>query len=318
MSILNHLGEDFNQNCNYVCKICDYYTLDKWKYSRHCSTAKHKGKIECSYEGKQNNDIIYHNKYNCNCGKKYNHIQSWNRHKKKCNYSETNMQSNVINKQPNIINETLIIEIMKQNNELQKQNQEFQKMMVDELKELKQNTNNNINNSYNKTTNNFNLNLFLHEKCKDALNLSEFIETLEVGLNDLENTAKLGYAEGISQIIINGLKSLSVTDRPIHCTDAKRDIIYIKDQDIWTKQEETKDNLQNAIKLIGHKNIKQIPEWQKKHPNFSDPQSKENDKYLKLLCNVMNGSTIEEQQKNMTKIIKNISKHVVIDKEIYK
>ena len=166
----------------------------------------------------------------------------------------------------------------------------------------------------NNTTNNFNLNIFLNEKCKDALDLMEFVDTLQLKLHDLEETARLGYVEGISKIFMRGLQQLDIYKRPIHCSDLKREVLYIKDKNLWEKDDDEKTRLTNAIKIIGNKNIKQIPEWQKLNPEYRDPDSKQNDRYMKLLFNAMSGSTEEEQASNMNKIIKNIAKAVVIDK----
>jgi hypothetical protein len=132
----------------------------------------------------------------------------------------------------------------------------------------------------------------------------------------LEETARLGYAEGISKIFMRGLKQLDIYKRPIHCSDLKREVLYIKDKNVWEKEDDEKKRLVNAIKIIGNKNIKQISEWQKLNPEYRDPESKQNDKYMKLLLNVMSGGTEEEQQNNMNKIIRNVVKEVVIDKTL--
>jgi hypothetical protein len=145
--------------------------------------------------------------------------------------------------------------------------------------------------------------------------LTDFVESLQVKLKDLEETARLGYSEGVSRIFINGLNELDVCKRPIHCSDAKRETLYVKDKNEWTKDSD-KEKLTNAIKTVGKKNIQQITEWQKKYPEYRDPASRHNDKYLKMLCNAMNGSTDDEQEKNMEKIIRNITKEVVIDKNL--
>jgi hypothetical protein len=142
------------------------------------------------------------------------------------------------------------------------------------------------------------------------------VDGLEVRLKDLEDTAQLGYSEGVSKIFINGLNELEVNKRPIHCSDAKRETLYIKDNNEWKKEDDNKTELTKAIKTIGKKNMMQIFEWQKKHPEYNDPDSKENDKYQKMILNAMSGSTTEEQENNMKKIIKNVSKNVVIDKEL--
>jgi hypothetical protein len=172
------------------------------------------------------------------------------------------------------------------------------------------------NNVTNNTTNNFNLNLFLNEKCKDALNLMDFVNSLKLQIKDLEETASLGYSEGISRIFIKGLQELDVYKRPIHCSDLKREILYIKDKNQWEKEDEEKSKLTQAIKHIGNNNIKQIPEWQKENPEYKNPESKKNDQFMKLICNTMSGNSKEEQELNINRVIRNVSKEVVIDKNI--
>ncbi len=169
-------------------------------------------------------------------------------------------------------------------------------------------------NSGNNNNNNFNLNFFLNETCKNAMNIMDFVSQLQVGIKELEDTGRLGFAEGISKIFINGLKQIDVSDRPIHCSDSKREVVYIKDKNQWSKETEEKLILTNAIKQVAHKNMKQISEWTKTHPEFNDSTSKQNDKYLKIVCESMSGSSQEEANKNYNKIIKNIVKETIIDK----
>ena len=146
------------------------------------------------------------------------------------------------------------------------------------------------------------------------MNITDFISQLNIGIKDLEDTGRLGFSEGISKIFINGLKQIDITDRPIHCSDSKRETLYIKDSNEWVKDNDNKDILTNAIKNIAHKNIKKISEWQKLYPEFNDPDSKQNDKYLKIICESMSGGSKEETNKNYNKIIKNIVKETIIDK----
>jgi hypothetical protein len=181
------------------------------------------------------------------------------------------------------------------------QNKELHQTLIDQNKtivELAQKTGNyttNTNCGNNNKT--FNLQVFLNETCKDAINMTDFVNQIQISLSELEDTGKLGYAEGIS----------------IHCSDSKRETIYIKDDNQWTK-DENKSSLMKAIKQVANKNIKQIPEWQKLHPNYTNPDSKDNDKYMKIVMNSMSGSTKEESDKNYEKIAKNIAKEVVINK----
>ena len=254
--------------------------------------------------------------FECNfCFRRYKTISGLWKHDKKCSQSSPNHKTQFILdiiKKDDLVKEFLI----EQNKQLSEQN----KTLIEQntkLFEIAQNTKGNtiINGDIN-STNKFSINVFLNEQCKDALNIDEFINSLVLGVNELECTAKLGYAEGISKIFIDGLNQLNVCKRPLHCSDSKREILYIKDDDQWVKENTNKEKITNAIKKIGNKNIKQISEWQKANPEYMNPSSKQNDKYMKMICEVMSGSSKEEQQKNYSKIIKNISKEVVIDKDI--
>ena len=171
-------------------------------------------------------------------------------------------------------------------------------------------------NSHNNITNNqsFNLQFYLNETCKNAMNIMDFVSQLQVGINDLEETGRLGFAEGISKIFINGLKQISVNDRPLHCSDLKRETLYVKNNNEWTKEGDDKMLLTNAIKHVAYKNMKQITEWTKDNPEYNDPDSKVSDKYQQIVGESMSGSTKEETNKNYNKIIKNIVKESVIDK----
>jgi hypothetical protein len=194
-----------------------------------------------------------------------------------------------------------VLEVVKQNQELTKQIVELSK------------SSNIINN--NCTTNNkFNLNVFLNEQCKDALNITEFVNSLQLSISDLENVGSKGFINGISNIFVNGLKELDIYKRPLHCSDVKREVLYIKDEDKWEKENEENQKLKNAIIQISNKNIKQIPIWVKQNPNCKNACSKKNDEYLQLISNSMCGSSHEEELTNIKYIIKNIAKEVIIDK----
>ena len=183
--------------------------------------------------------------------------------------------------------------------------------------ELAKNSAGHHNNTTSNVVNNnqsFNLQFYLNETCKDAMNIMDFVSSLQVGIKDLEETGRLGFAEGISKIFINGLKQINVNDRPIHCSDSKREILYIKNNNEWKKESQDKVILTNAIKHVAHKNMKQINEWTKDHPDYKDPDSKENDRYLQIVSEAMSGVTKEETVKNYNKIIKNIAKESIIEK----
>jgi len=197
-----------------------------------------------------------------------------------------------------------------------KENQEFKGLIMELIK--KDHSTNNIttnNNNCNNVNNSFNLNLFLNETCKDAININEFVDNIQMKLSDLENFGHLGYVEGVSRILIKNLKDLDIVKRPIHCSDLKREVLYVKNEDKWTKEDETTPIFKSAIKQVANKNIKQIPVWRDEHPSCLDPQSKQNDVYLKIVSNSMSGGSQEEMNKNYDKIVKNIAKEVTIEKK---
>jgi hypothetical protein len=292
------------------CKKCNFICCKKSDWDRHILTRKHRetAKILTDTDNSVTDYAINEtimNKFLCECGNKYKHKQSLYNHKKKCVViikKSTELQPNEIS-----INE-LVTKLINQNSELQQMLIEQNNKIFELAKEAKNVTNNTTNN------NNFNLQFYLNDTCKDAISLVDFVDSLQVQLDDLEETARLGYTEGVSRIIINGLNELDVCKRPIHCSDAKRETLYIKDQDEWTKEDSDKTHLSKAIKVVSKKNVEQIFEWQKKYPEYRDPESKQSDRYMEMICNTMDASSKEEQNKNMNKIIKNITKEVVIDK----
>jgi hypothetical protein len=295
----------------YECKNCHYITDRKSQYDRHQLTAKHKSATFGNKKVPFNNIF-----YDCECGKKYKDRTGLWRHKKKCcllsnHYCDSNSNLNYDDDEITIdeefkITPKMFYDLLKQNNELQKN-------LIELASKPSIGNNNNVN-SNNKT---FNLHVFLNETCKDALNINDFINQITLTISDLEETGKLGYAEGISKVFIKNLKDIDLTRRPIHCSDSKREILYIKNEDQWAKEDEQKTTIKNAIKQVANKNIKKISEWQKKNPNYADPESKQNDKYMKIILNSMSGSSKEESEKNYEKIVKNISKEVVIQKDLF-
>ena len=288
------------------CSFCNYKCCKLSEYNKHLLTAKHK---ILQNPTQVNNAQIY----TCICGKIYKHSSTLYAHKKKNNCQEIILPST------NVMDDKLTINTNDSCQQLvdyfMKENCEFKQLMLEQNKhmlELAKNSGNH--NSHNTTNNSFNLNVFLNETCKDAMNIMDFVGQLQVGIKDLEETGRLGYAEGISKIFINGLKQINISDRPLHCSDSKRETIYIRDKNQWSKENEEKSLLTNAIKHVAHKNMKQISEWTKINPEYKDSSSKQNDRYLKIVCESMCGSTKEETEKNYNKIIKNITKETVIDK----
>jgi hypothetical protein len=296
----------------FYCEKCDYKCSAAYHYKQHEMTWKH----QKSLFGNKLETLETKPKLMCDCGKLYKNRDGLWKHKKKCmkqEYQEKEDKNANANgdKEDNTTLTNLVLEMVKQNQELTKQIVELSKNT-----NVTNNNNNCITNNTNntKTTNKFNLNFFLNEKCKDAINIMDFVNSLQLQLKDLEQTGKLGFVEGISKIFVNGLKELDVYKRPIHCSDMKREVLYVKDEDKWEKENMEKEKITKAIQKVVHKNIQQIPDWVKQNPNCKDSDSKKNDQYLHLLINSMSGSDKEEVESNMNKIIHNISKEVVIDK----
>ena len=200
--------------------------------------------------------------------------------------------------------------IVKQNTELIKENNEFKNMMMEVIKNGTHNNNNNTNNSHNKA---FNLQFFLNETCKDAMNITDFVESIKLQLSDLENVAEVGYVEGISNIIVKNLKKLDVTQRPVHCTDKKRETMYVKDEDTWEKDEENKQ-MHKVVKKVTDKNARLILKYKEAHPDCMTYHSRFNDKYNKIIVESMGGSGDNMFEKE-EKIIGRVSKEVTVDKE---
>jgi hypothetical protein len=296
---------ELQKSCNkYFCSFCDYKTSRKSSYDKHLNTLKH---IKCE----KGNDLEIKsckksqdadNKYMCdNCDKPFANNSGLWKHKKKCNNTNNNVQ----------ITPEMVVMLIQQNKEMQTMMME---VIKNGINNSSTNHSHNTSHSHNKT---FNLQFFLNETCKDAMNIMDFVDQIVLNLNDLEETGRLGFAEGVSKMILQRLKKLDVTQRPIHCSDLKRETLYIKDENKWEKEEENKPKLTKAIKEIAGKNIKQIKDWQKKYPDYNDPESKRSDKYMNMVMNAMAGGTEEEMQDNYEKIVKNITKESTIDKEKY-
>ena len=297
----------------FFCESCDYTTYKKFNYDKHILTAKHiKSMFSNENVAKVATDL--NDTYICyKCNKKYKDNSGLWRHKKKC----FNEVKNEVKNKSSLTNDSNAQELIQY---LMKENSEFKQLLIDQSKQMSEistkaieNAGHNHINSHNKT---FNLQVFLNETCKNAINISDFIDQLQVSISDLEETGRLGFAEGISKIFINGLKQMDIPDRPLHCSDIKRETIYIKDNNQWTKDSDENPLLVNAIKHVSSKNMKKINDWKKINPDHSDSSSKANDKYLKIICESMSGSTKEESDKNYKKIVKKIVKESVIDKSI--
>lgn len=287
-------------NKNY-CKYCDFECSKQSNFIKHTTTSKHikrYNKIQQDTNMIQK-DILTSKTYKCHCGKAFFYHSGLWRHKKTCIDNEYIEIEKIVSANNEPTDKELMMLLIKENSEMKK-------MMMEIIKNGTHNTN-----SHNKT---FNLQFFLNEQCKDAINITDFVNSIQLQLEDLEETGRLGYVDGISRVVIKNLDDMNTHKRPIHCSDSKREILYIKDNNQWIKENENKDTIIKIIKQVANKNIKNIPEWVKAHPDCLNSESKQNDKYLKIVSNSMSGSTKEEQQNNINKIISKIAKRVIINK----
>ena len=299
------------------CDVCHYSTCKKTNYTKHILTDKHK--ILTSTD--TNTDICYKKEptHICECGKTYLHRQSLHTHKKLCEHTVkiNDTLSKQISKQiSQQITPDMILNILAQNKDLTSLIIEQNKTITDLSKNTQltmvQNNSNNNSNSHNKT---FNLHFFLNETCKNAMNISEFIENIKVDISDLENMGRVGYVEGMSCILIKNLNMIDVTKRPIHCTDKKREIMYIKDNNIWEKDDDQKNKLHKTIKRVSHKNIKILPAYREKYPGCEFAISRFSDNYNKMIVEVMGGPGDNDTEKE-DKIIQKVSKYITINKGV--
>jgi len=278
----------------FECVECDYFTSNKKDFEKHCDTIKHKNVVFQQFSTEFVPKIP---RLECeNCHKTYKDRTGLWRHKKKCDI--TNCKTDSTDKE-------LVMLLIKEN-------MDFKNIMMEVIKNGTHNTINNTThtNSHNKS---FNLNFFLNETCKDAMNITDFIHSLKIQLTDLENVGEVGFVNGITNIIVQNLKSLDITQRPVHCTDAKREVLYIKDENKWEKEGDENIKLRKAIKHIAFKNTKMLPEFRKKHPDCGKSESKYADQYNKLIIEAMGGKGENDKEKE-DRIIKNIAKEVIIDK----
>jgi hypothetical protein len=316
---------------NFCCNVCDYYTCKKSSFIKHTQTDKHKYRINDS-KMVENDSVLVAKvaNYMCDCGKSYKYDSGYYRHKKTCKIEEKTCKieektckieektSNVIVKEDTNDKDHLILMLIKQNSALIKETSEFKNLMVEQqnmmMEVIKNGTNiNNSNNTTNSHNKAFNLNFFLNETCKDAMNINDFVESIKLQVSDLENVGEVGFVEGISNIIVKNLNALDVTKRPIHCTDKKREIIYIKDENVWEK-DESQCKMRRMIKKVVSKNQRLIPKFKEQYPDYNKYHSKTSDKYNKLIIESMGGSGDNDAEKE-DKIVRNIVKNVVVDKE---
>jgi hypothetical protein len=305
------------KNAGFYCSFCDFKCSKKSNWEIHTNTKKHVYRL--SGNEMEMPEIQKNANFVCNCGKIFKSNSGLWKHKNKCKIDENSVKLEQEDDKDIPDKDELILILIKQNAELIKEQTSIRQMMSEQqtmVFELAKNGTNNSNNSHNTNSHNksFNLQFFLNETCKDAMNITEFVDSIKLQLSDLENVGKLGYVEGISNIITSNLKALDVTQRPVHCTDKKRETIYIKDEDKWEKEDDEKKKLRRAIKRVAFKNQKLLPDFKEKYPDYKKSTSRVSDQYNKILIESMGGSGDNDLEKE-NKIIRNILKASVIDKE---
>ena len=289
----------------FYCDICDYGTSKKSSYKDHLISLKHQKSMGFKQNSNENLPKFC-SEFNCkNCNKQYKDNSGLWRHKKKCfvvnNETTNDSKNNDVTDKDDLINY------------LMKENQEFKNLI---LEIVKKDTYNSINNTTNTNSHNktFNLQFFLNETCKDAMNIMDFVDSIKLQLTDLEKVGTLGFVEGISNIIVKNLNSLDETQRPVHCTDTKREVMYVKDENKWEKENENKQKIRKAIKGVVYKNSKLLNNFRAKHPDCIKSDSRYSDQYNKLVIEAFGGKGDNDVEKE-DKIIRNIAKQVTINKE---
>jgi hypothetical protein len=306
------LTKKSNLLTKFFCENCDFKTNSKKDYDRHILTSKHIRLAKVNQFS--TNDSTFDTNFKCvECNKIYkSRVGLW-KHKKNCKtktedclvaHNNENLSSQ--------ITPELILSVLEQNKELTNLVVEQNKTIMELAKNGQgNNINSNNINSHNKT---FNLQFFLNETCKDAMNITDFVDSLKLQLSDLENVGKVGFVEGISSIIVKNLKALDVHKRPVHCADKKREIIYVKDENKWEKEDVEKKRLKKAIKEVAYKNEKLLMKYKEEHPGCNFSASKYADQYSKIVIEAMGGMGDNHSEKE-DKIIRNIAKEIVIDKK---
>lgn len=290
----------------FFCDACDFKCSKQSNYNKHLLTRKHQ--ILTNPNKKMPDD---NTEYKCICGKKYKHESSLCAHKKICDFHEKKTE----NKNEGELKDVIMV--------MMNENKELRNMLLDQQEQIKnqqeqlisqQSEHNNqiteiIPKIGNNTNNTFNVNMYLNTQCKDAMNITDFTKTIEISMNDFMKVGTDGYVNGISQIIVNAIKDMDVTKRPLHCSDAKREVLYVKDNNVWEK-DSNKEKLGKAISNVGRKALQHFPEWMESNPHCNSSDTMDNNEYHSLIQNTVAQNTDE----NKKKIAKNIIKEVIIDK----
>jgi hypothetical protein len=292
----------------FVCISCNFKCYMKCDWERHILRPKHVNNVflETSKEEKTNKT------YTCECGRIFSTSSGLWKHEQKCGLDETD----------NLLNSNLIIQLIKQNQDFKELLIEQNTKIVDTLSVAISDAivnNNNITNISQVNSNNktFNLQVFLNEDCKDAMNVSDFMNSLNLQVSDLECVGQLGFVEGISNIIIKRLNAMDITKRPVHCTDSKRETIYIKEDGVWTKDDDDNMKIRKLVRGVSSRNCKNATAYKAMYPEWKDPESKHSYIYDKIVLEAFGGTNNGKDEENENKIIRNILKHLTINKAAF-
>ena len=305
----------------FVCEKCDFTTSKQNEYDRHNETNKHK-RLHGLQE--QNSIVVESKTFKCKCGKIYRHHTSLAKHKRSCDcdsYPDENIQPTSTNNQNIVIDNNELLKMMMT---MMTTNSQLQSQMLEMMKASQMPTAPTVtttgvmpnihgdSNTTNVNSNNntFNMNMFLNEKCKDAMNMKDFVNSIQLNMTDLENVDRLGYVEGMTNIFIDNLQKTDIYKRPVHCSDVKRETLYVKENDQWEREEPNHPKMTNAVLAVEHKNVVLVNEWAKANPRCMNSNTRENETYFRLSKVVTDG----EKDGNIDKVIRKVAKKVCIEK----
>ena len=286
----------------FYCQKCGYKCSKKSDYVKHCKSKKHNQFVSSSNQ----------DDFSCECGRTYKHRQSLHSHKLNCSVSidETDViepRTETSSTDVHVLTSTIM--------ELVKQNNEFKQLLIDQNKQMlnvgNQNTigNNNTNNN-----NKFNLNVFLNEKCKDAISITDFVKSMNISIEDFIQTGELGYIDGISRVMVDRINNMALCDRPLHCTDLKRETVYIKDENKWEKDED-KTRFRKAVKKVANKNSRLTSEWMENTPDVNTIGTENYENFFKYSQSALGGVGSHQTKSFEDKIMRNVMKEITIDKQ---
>jgi len=290
----------------YNCESCDYVTSSKSDYNKHLNTAKHKRVTR----GDKNDPKTH----KCICGKDFKHRQGLWKHKKNCNLDSPSQTPSTNDDKYDMLSNTILL--------LVNENREFKQLLIDQNAKMMEmagnmggNNHHNNNTTNTNSHNKFNLNVFLNEQCKDAMSLKDFVKNLEISMEEFIETGEIGFVDGLSQVLIQRINDMDIHDRPFHCTDLKRETVYIKDAEKWEK-DANKEKLRKAVKGVAYKNERMRPVWYAETPEVDVLGSENCEKFFKYSAAALGGYGKEENKTFEDKIMRNILKEVTIDKQM--